>query len=279
MTGTSHKKPMRKNQDSKTAQAFTLIELLVVIAIIAILASLLLPVLAKAKQKAQAVTCINNTRQATLALLMYSPDNADRLPYNVGSGNGGPNWMQGVMTWNNATFLPDNTNWVMLTSGQIGPYVAKNPGIFHCPADSSAARGQSLRVRSISMNACVGQRVDIGVGAATYGAPYFQVNKVTDFRSPSKTFVFLDEHPDSINDGLFAALTSTADTTIWGDLPASYHNHAAGFSFGDGHSEVHKWTDSSTFKPVQKSDGAGLPFAGPPFNDLKWVMARLSPVQ
>lgn len=67
--------------------------------------------------------------------------------------------------------------------------------------------------------------------------------------SPSKTFVFLDEHPDSINDGLFNV---QMDTVVWDDVPASYHNGACGFSFADGHSEIKKWLDSTTKQPILK---------------------------
>ena len=81
---------MRKRGGQSEISGFTLIELLTVIAVIAILAALLLPVLARTRSKAQAISCLSNERQLMLATLVYVNDFNDALPYNLGVASAPP---------------------------------------------------------------------------------------------------------------------------------------------------------------------------------------------
>ena len=69
---------------------------------------------------------------------------------------------------------------------------------------------------------------------------------------PAQLFVFIDEHPDSINDGSFAVqMPNSATATSWVDLPTKYHCNSCGFSFADGHAEMHKWVNPDVIPEVQ----------------------------
>ncbi|MCI0535194.1 MAG: hypothetical protein L0Z50_08195 [Verrucomicrobiales bacterium] len=90
--------------------------------------------------------------------------------------------------------------------------------------------------------------------------------------------MFIEEHPDSINDGYFLNKWYKPDETAeWTDLPASYHNGSANLFFADGHAENHPWVAPSTRRPA-RPDAAGLPFQIPKGEevDLKWLLRRTS---
>src|ERR1041384_255607 len=233
--------------DRQQSGGFTLIELLVVIAIIAILAAMLLPALAKAKQKAQGIQCMNNHRQLTLAWKMYTDDNKDVLLYASGDTVSPTNiyaWMTGTMD-----FDPQNpSNWDVnqdITRSPLWPYCGKSTGIFKCPADyskintpaNSRFAGAVLpRVRSMSMDLFAGgfngtdggwyQKNNFKIGGSVWRV-YLRMSDFID-PGPGRTFLFLDMREDAINWGNFMTfMTGYPDQPgAWSiaDFPGMYHN-------------------------------------------------------
>jgi prepilin-type N-terminal cleavage/methylation domain-containing protein/prepilin-type processing-associated H-X9-DG protein len=260
---------------SKNVRGFTLIELLVVIAIIAILAAMLLPALGRAKAKAAGVACMNNGRQMMIAWRLYAEDNADKIPTSYGSVPNTPVWVTGDLD-----FTSKASNWNVDTDikkSPLWPYCGNSPGIWKCPADKSVVRvnGQTLpRVRSVSM---LSWFLSTDADGFTGCQGYFKYKKMSDVLNPgpAMTWLFLDEREDSINDGEFCTSMSgfpnSPSQFYLIDLPASYHGGAGGFSFVDGHSEIHKWRDRRTTPPLIPGVDTPLNFPSPNNPDSYWL--------
>jgi hypothetical protein len=261
----------------------------VVIAIIAILAGLLLPALAKAKDNATGIYCLNNQRQLLVAWKLYVDDSEDHLPPNAKHIQDPRGWLNGFLT-----FVPnnrDNTNLLYLIGSRkqmgerypkLGPYT-KSPGIYKCPSDKytcKIGRKELPRVRSVSMNGYIEGGLYDPTMSSTVSSihgrgwrKYDILSHIID-PSPSDLWIFADEHPDSINNGGFVLYPYNAK--IWRNLPANYHNAACGYAYADGHASIKKWSDPMPkLEPVQKRmrlDYSNAGSIGGKAHDYWWVL-------
>lgn len=235
-----------------------------------------LPALATSPLANQGLSCLDNTRQLSRALLLYSSDYQDYLPPNPPDGNTRPfcNWIPGMAGIGgqmefNPDLLTDPTRSLLF------PYLNVDPQVFRCPSDPREGRysGTNLEwraahktvpaTRSYSMNIAIGTNpyknggkspVDggwlDGYGGHTANKTWFTFATINSMNNPgpARTFVFLDEDPYSINDGKFNIVGPYPGHQNYKmiDWPGSFHDYGANFGFADGHAESHTWKDART---------------------------------
>ncbi|MFZ0827711.1 MAG: prepilin-type N-terminal cleavage/methylation domain-containing protein [Verrucomicrobiia bacterium] len=282
-------------------EGFTLIELLVVVATVGMLAMLLLPALAGTKPDSQSFQCLENERQLVLACQMYAEDDNDILPPNdypyrttyafqpAAIQATMKNWVVGTMAQPaDSADVPANIGKSELSDPNtlLSPYQT-NRAVYRCPSDNYLdPYSNRVHVRSYSMNSAVGtiwnsSTAEGGTDPRPPGSPvsggwlngssfnssqtiWLTYGKMSSFSrpGPANTFVIMDEHPLSINDGaLDVSAAATPGNTFVVDYPAGNHNGAAAVSFADGHVIIHKWLDARTYTPSGVGLG-GLPGDG-----------------
>ena len=232
----------------RKASAFTLIELLVVIAIIGILAGMLLPALARAREKANLAKCTSNMHQWSLALNMYNDDWNDYYPYD-GDYNNPPSNPANTDAWFNvlAPYIGQKGLADLYTEGQTDASkfpTVRNPTVFVCPSGTNKNPNVSVdnAIFYYSLNVCLHKRETTSLGI-----------RRGQMQNPASTIVFCEEVEDN-----FPETSGKYDFV-------TRHNGGSNFVLGDGHVE---WIPFIQY--CRQNSGSPAPPCPAPLGDIPW---------
>lgn len=264
------------NRSNPRPSGFTIVELLVILAILAIFGALALPALAQDNRGlSRVIQCMDNHRQLIKAWQMYTADSEEYVPNNYTI----PGTQAAITKWTTTgicdTWAPNImdfavglgsmsvTNTALAKASLLSPYLGGNIAPFRCPADNFLSKSQKnagwkCRLRSVSMNSNWGRSDPSEPKRAfnaswVYGAAFRQWHRTGEVRKPAEMYVFVEEHPNSINDGFFilqwgsgsGEYPTTSPGGSWSDIPAFHHNNSSSFAFADGHTEMKRWISRS----------------------------------
>jgi len=228
------------NSPSRGA-GFSLIELMVVVVVIAVLASLLSAALNQTKSRAHQITCLNNLKELNFAWFYYADDNDDELALNRSADRNPSEEVFGRRNSTNSWVVgnpKEDTTTEDIVKGTLFQYT-KSTSIYHCPSDSSTVVDKPIpRTRSYSMSTYLN-----GDGA---GVDPMVKTRLAEIRnpSPSKMFVFIEEHEASVWSGGFYVSPKSRfslASASWSSTPSDRHFQGCNVSFADLHVERWKW--------------------------------------
>ncbi len=248
---------MKEKLSASARRAFTLIELLVVIAIIAILAGLLLPALAQAKQKAQAINCLNNLKQVGLAIMMYGSDDDDYVPGPSDRAIHHPAYKS------MPTSYLSSPHWLESYLGKVDTNSAETKTVWACPANQKAlnapmrspANGNTTLMQSFILNTQSSTDPKYMFGEA--GNANFHNPGEANGPKKISSLAHADITGDGTNvtshsqiwmigdiDGLNYTNSGNSDPYLYALNTANYvpppHNNGRNYNFFDGHAEYRK---------------------------------------
>ncbi len=252
---------------------WTLLELAIVIGLLGFFGLVLSPGLARTNPGTKAAVCARNLSTLTAAWRMYAEENADGLIASNYGIPGRPPWLAETV----------EEIFGIVRNGTLFPYTGKSMQVYRCPGDPTKltyATGSVPSPRSYSMSHVFGTGAYLDTSYNPSQTVWRTYARAGEIVLPARTFLFLDEHPDSINDGAFANVCTGAQpgdspgSAVIIDFPANYHNGGCSFSFADGHVETHLWMGA---KLRNAPFNGTIPLNGPAqssWKDVQWLAAR-----